>query len=50
MRAKEKGLVLRTKLNSWSLKSCTVYDLLVPLNTKKLKTKINILVLLLQSL
>lgn len=48
MRAKEKDLMLKTKLNSWSLKSWTVYDLLAPLNSKKLKTKINILVTLLQ--
>lgn len=48
MRAKEKDLMLKTKLNSWSLKSWTVYDLLAPLNNKKLKTKIHILVMLLQ--
>lgn len=47
MRANEKDLLLKTKLNSWSLKSWTVYDLLTPLNSKKLKTKINILVMLL---
>lgn len=48
MRAKEKDWMLKTKLNSWSLKSWTVYDLLAPLNSKELKTKINILVMLLQ--
>lgn len=47
MRAKEKDWMLKTKLNSWSLKSWTVFDLLAPLNSRELKTKINVLVTLL---
>lgn len=42
--------MLKTKLHSWSLKSWTVYDLLAPLNSKELKTKINILVMLLATI
>jgi hypothetical protein len=34
MRAKEKDLILKTKLSSWFLKSWTVYDLLAHLNHK----------------
>lgn len=44
MRVKEKDLMLKIKLNSWFLKFWIVYDLLVFLNSKKLKIKINILV------
>lgn len=47
MRAKEKDWLLKTTLNSWSLKSWTVDDLLATLNSRELKTKINILVMLL---
>lgn len=47
MKAKEKDWMLKTKLNSWSLKSWTVYDLLTPLISRELKTKINVLVTLL---